>query len=1237
MVNCKKYYITSQCIDPAEPSCLTLSQLADNTSHYLHFNANFILQQGSHILTSELSFANATYVFIHGPSLHPSVLKCEDNGQLSFDYIGNVSISNVNFHQCRGNQVRLVNQFILKHCLFLGHNSTAISFINSTVIIVNCSFNSNTVGSFYSIEHKHIDAVIIITASNVTIEECYFEENHANTGGIVFAEQHSIITVTRSHFAHNEVTQGGVIFLKSSHIIISVSTFSNNTATEDGTVLLLHTRSVINATSIILDCNKADQGIMYLVESTGVFKGNTEVSNNIGSLLIYYSNATFSGKPTFTMNTVNLPTHFHRGGAITAIRSHVYFEGQSSLSYNSGENGGAIHVVATKFYVYGFILLLNNSATDSGGGIYLFLSDLNCEKNCIFNIVGNSAGKGGGIHAVTSLVTAVDGSAVNFRDNLADENGGGIYLEVSAKINILIIGEHSTSKSDHQNRSSTFLFSGNSAGHKGGAIYVEDGTYFGTCNATRMPSTASECFLQAIIVDYEVDSYMSGDQGFSTVKFMNNHALRLQGPNLYGGLLDRCTLSPFSYRYRKISRQLQAIQYFKKLSGITNLDTIHSDPVRLCFCNRGKVDCSYQPPSLSVMKGQKFSVSLATVDQAGHTISAVVATLLSPNNGKVVSENNKTDTDDICTDLSFSVVSSYNKIELVFYAYGPCKDANLSRCKVLIEFSNCSCPIGFQMEVTNDKCACKCDERLTKFVEIAKCIHQDKTVVRRTNSWIAFTNNKGFSGYLVHRHCPLNYCTTTVSVPINLTSLNGPDIQCTLNRIGVLCGSCKSNFSISLGSSNCVACHSYWPAVFTGVVLLFILAGLSLVALLLVLNMTVAVGTINGIVFYANIVDANTGTFFPTSKPTYISVFISWLNLDFGFDICFIKNLDAYWKTWLQLAFPVYVIFLVVIVIIISQRSNKFTQLIGRKDPVATLATLIFLSYTKFLKVVITGLSCTTLTYSGLNGEHYDMPHVWLADATLQCYGRKHIILLIVTVFIFLAGVTYTILLFSWQWLLYLHNKFLGSQMRVWSLKLSLFIETYHSPYAPQHRYWTGLLLLVRVILYITSTANVSRDPSIDLLTVGIIMLCLLLFKEIIVVRSHVYKKWPLEILEVTCYVNLTLFSFATLFALKSEEIRLYVSYTSVSITFVLFLGVLLYHVSEVALKTKTCMTIKKHSIAVLRRDSKSFEEDIELTEAHCHTSSMFEKPKKNSVKVTRRETSDGLSYYDWESHLTTY
>ena len=115
--------------------------------------------------------------------------------------------------------------------------------------------------------------------------------------------------------------------------------------------------------------------------------------------------------------------------------------------------------------------------------------------------------------------------------------------------------------------------------------------------------------------------------------------------------------------------------------------------------------------------------------------------------------------------------------------------------------------------------------------------------------------------------------------------------------------------SLSLGSSHCIPC-SHWHKIYLVVILLAaVVSGIILVALLLVLNLTVAVGTLNGVIFYTNIVASNFSTFFPFSPPNFVTVFIAWLNLDIGIDTCFFEGMNAYWKLWIDVLFPAYMIF----------------------------------------------------------------------------------------------------------------------------------------------------------------------------------------------------------------------------------------------------------------------------------------------------------------------------------------
>ena len=71
--------------------------------------------------------------------------------------------------------------------------------------------------------------------------------------------------------------------------------------------------------------------------------------------------------------------------------------------------------------------------------------------------------------------------------------------------------------------------------------------------------------------------------------------------------------------------------------------------------------------------------------------------------------------------------------------------------------------------------------------------------------------------------------------------------------------------------------------------------------------------------------------------------------------------------------------------------------------------------------------------------------------------------------------------------------------------KLNAFIATYHAPYNSQYHFWTGLLLFIRVVLYVTTAFTASDIPHVPLLVTIFFLGVIALFKEIIGIR--IYKK----------------------------------------------------------------------------------------------------------------------------------
>ena len=88
----------------------------------------------------------------------------------------------------------------------------------------------------------------------------------------------------------------------------------------------------------------------------------------------------------------------------------------------------------------------------------------------------------------------------------------------------------------------------------------------------------------------------------------------------------------------------------------------------------------------------------------------------------------------------------------------------------------------------------------------------------------------------------MDYCLPYSS---NVNLLH-PDLQCQFNRTGILCSQCQHHLSMVFASSRCMKCANLHILIITIIV---IVAGILLPIFLYLLNFTVTIGTINGIIF----------------------------------------------------------------------------------------------------------------------------------------------------------------------------------------------------------------------------------------------------------------------------------------------------------------------------------------------------------------------------------------------------
>ena len=388
----------------------------------------------------------------------------------------------------------------------------------------------------------------------------------------------------------------------------------------------------------------------------------------------------------------------------------------------------------------------------------------------------------------------------------------------------------------------------------------------------------------------------------------------------------------------------------------------------VCYCSNNVTDCSLDVLG-QVYPGQTLQVELclpcsgkdATLHvETHHRVLPLSSCKISHQNQLInflATYNNI---------LNFTIASNATEICELFLTVSP----YLYQIYEAFYVKLLPCPIGFVLQ----NGICDCDPVLSsnQFVPIKACNIDQLTIKRPQNIWIApLTSNN--CTYLVCSNCPMDYCLQHSSD----LNLQNPDLQCHSNRTGILCSQCQHSLSMVFGSSRCTKCTNIH--ILISVVILF--AGITIVVILYLLNLTVTNGTVMGIIFYANIISINDSTFLANDnifKP--LRVFISFVNLDLGVETCFYNGLDSYDKMFLQLCFPLYVIAIVIVIIAISNYSSRVLRWTYAKS-FSVLATLLLLSYSGVLRTVSTVLFFYS-TIIQLPSGHQSL--VWSVDASVQ-------------------------------------------------------------------------------------------------------------------------------------------------------------------------------------------------------------------------------------------------------------
>ena len=695
----------------------------------------------------------------------------------------------------------------------------------------------------------------------------------------------------------------------------------------------------------------------------------------------------------------------------------------------------------------------------------------------------------------TSAISCYYGGNLTLSGNLTFANNsarrGGALALYLCKLNIAA------------NTSVTFV--NNSANHKGGAIYVEPGISPDVVVNRGYEVESLPCFYQLL------NCHSKNTYNFY---FANNSAV-LGGDDIYGDFLKQHSCSKCNLTMN--------------ISSPSN-SSVSSDALRVCLCDeQGQPQCknnSYLRMTSKIYPGEIFNIPVVLVgEDFGLTTGTVYVNTITPTvtvMSAIIPYISQ------CIEVEYylvyhhdnnTVVINLNAIPLdaLINENTHCSDDScLQTATVSMTFNiQLPCPPGFSL--TESPPRCDCYDILTRDLNITCRIKNAKGCFSWTgNSWVDISENNK-TAYT--KHCPHNYCKTfNGTEKINLR--NNSTYQCELDRTGRLCGECKEGYSLAIGSSRCIHCTNNNNL---ALLIFFAAAGFLLVIFIGLLNLTVSTGTINGLIFYANIIWTYKDIFFTSEGASsavliFLKTFIAWVNLDFGIETCFVKGLTAFWKTWLQFIFPFYIWAIAGLIILASRYSFRLTKLLGNRA-LPLLATLFLLSYMKLLRTVV-----STLEFSVINTIPFEdttklsSEVVWSVDGSLSYFSFPHILLFVAGLFTLLfLWLPYTLLLFLMQWLRRLPHVGIIK----WIMRLHPFYDSYFAPLKPKHQYWFGVLLLARGILLVTFASTFAIPQNVNLLLLLIIGTLLTFYMA----RTHPYKSLAVLLFNCIFFMNLTLLS----------------------------------------------------------------------------------------------------------------
>ena len=709
---------------------------------------------------------------------------------------------------------------------------------------------------------------------------------------------------------------------------------------------------------------------------------------------------------------------------------------------------------------------------------------------------------------------------------------------------------------------STINFSRNKASREGGAIYIS--TLGSFVSITCAIQFFGETRIRILHEDLQLLNV--------SMMFSNNSA-EIAGNSIFGNPLYFCQFIPITAvdNLENILNSqailYEKVFYFQDTVG-NDLSELSSVQQSICICP-GATFYKYCPPhnvlDHTVIPGDTFALYLNPVDLAVVPVASLLYSFpRSANSSDPVSLDSHQDIRPLpglslnCSLVEFTIFAPENIIVHIDLF------ANIGRRKLTVTLNTTSCPPGFKLGSidSSNRLSCLCSDFIKSRLE-STCNMTHYTVARPTNYWVGTrTEDSGDQIVQFVSTCPTDYCREDMTD----IDLRVPDQLCAEGRTGTLCGACREGLSSVFGTAECQKCSNGWLAI----ILLLALLGIFITISGLLLDLTITHGLINGYFFYSYILMVNSNIFLQRNKSGFLFWFLSWANMDSGFPICFYDGMTEPVKLGLQYVLPTYIIIMIAIIIALGQHSLLMQRILSHLDAIHMLVTMLYISFLKLFRTVIDTFTFVSIVSE--NGEGEDV--VWFFDGTLEASNSISVILILLgsltlAVFVLPYVVFFTFSTYIQRW--------------VNSTRLNAYVDASLAPYKDELRFWFGARLILTSIIYVIIANRGTNNPAITLT----LEVSFLVGFAIIQAYIRPFKSIGVAFLDMFFLLNLIALTLGTLYTIQNnhrvsdQEI---LANVSVSITFIMYIGIIVWHLLKRLRKNKRIETKTSKMLAKVMR-----------------------------------------------------